>query len=130
VWWLKVLGQRPDHLQVQEERQDIVVDRSELLRMFSNLKDENEAPPPPVVTKGSKNLTCPSCGAVGSVRGEDAFEVRGRFPDGHLPVRKCNACGAGLVVTICIFPRSSRATAIPSDLWARMDAEWNAAFGE
>jgi hypothetical protein len=54
--------------------------------------------------------------------------VRGRWPDGHLPVRKCNACGAGIIMRLHLLPRRTEATAIPSDTWARMEAEWDRSF--
>src|SRR5688572_25656007 len=72
-------------------------------------------------------LTCASCGAKAAVRPSDgAFEIRGRWPDGHRPVVKCNACGSGLIVNprlgfLIFWPK---ATAIPDDTWRSMARYW------
>jgi hypothetical protein len=60
-------------------------------------------------------IRCPSCHHEGYDRGGDhaAFEDRGRL-GGH-PVRKCLACGSGLIV------RGHRFEAIASDSWQALE---------
>lgn len=71
-------------------------------------------------------LTCPSCGHSGEIRGtEDYFEVRGRSPEGHWPVRKCRACGDGIIVKPRLFfIGGARALRIPDETWVRMQRMW------
>jgi hypothetical protein len=74
---------------------------------------------------GVPELKCPVCGHQGEVRGtEEFFEARGQWPDGHMPVRKCRGCGAGLIVKPRFFPPGAKATVIPDDTWAQMEAYW------
>lgn len=76
-------------------------------------------------------LKCPACGARGEVRGtEEFFEERGQWPDGHMPVRKCLACGGGLIVRPRVFPPGAQAQVIPSDIWVKMESAWDEEFGE
>lgn len=76
-------------------------------------------------------LKCPACGARGEVREtEEHFEVRGQWPDGHWPVRKCRQCGVGLIVKMRIAPPGVKAKRIDDATWAAMEASWNRAFGE
>src|SRR4051812_31576861 len=71
----------------------------------------------------SMKLRCPACGASGEVRGtEEAFEVRGQWPEGHWPVRKCRACGAGIIVKPGIG--RARGKLIEPELWAKMEAHF------
>jgi ribosomal protein S27AE len=69
-------------------------------------------------------LTCPRCGNSGEIRGE-----HGRFEDvwpgarGHLPLRKCSQCGAGIIVSTKLLALGMRATVIPDDIWVRMREE-------
>ena len=73
-------------------------------------------------------MKCPHCGAKGDVKGtEDHFEVRGQWPDGHWPVRKCRACGGGMIVKPGL--RGMRAKPIDHDLWERMEEMWGREFG-
>ncbi len=77
-------------------------------------------------------LKCPSCGNRGEVRGtEEFFAVRGRDPSSEYgwPVRKCLACGAGLVVRPRAFPPGTKATLIDSVTWSKMETAWEEEFG-
>jgi hypothetical protein len=70
-------------------------------------------------------LKCPACGNEGELRGtEEFFEIRGKWPDGHLPVRKCQECGHGLIVKPRLF-LPARAQVIPDDTWAKMERLWD-----
>jgi transcription elongation factor Elf1 len=67
-------------------------------------------------------LTCPGCGHQGEVRGTDEhFEPRGQWPEGHKPVRKCRACGGGIIVRFRFLIFRPYGERIPDDLWANMD---------
>ena len=76
-------------------------------------------------------LKCPSCGAKGEVRESgDSFEVRGMWPKGHWPVRKCRNCGVGLVVKPRLIPPGVRASVIPGATWLQMEESWRRQFGD
>ena len=76
-------------------------------------------------------LKCPVCKTKGEVRGtEESYEARGQWPDGGWPVRKCNACGAGLIVKVRLVPPGARAVVISEDTWERMQEMWDEAFPE
>ena len=69
-------------------------------------------------------LTCPRCGNSGEIRGDHAcFEDIWPGARGHLPVRKCTQCGAGIIVSTKLLSLGMRATVIPDDIWARMREE-------
>ena len=72
-------------------------------------------------------LKCPECGNRGELRGtEESFEIRGKTPEGHWPIRKCRQCGAGLVVKPLLgflFFRP-RAHVIDTETWGRMQRLW------
>lgn len=74
-------------------------------------------------------LTCRSCRSKGDVRDEEAFEVRGQWPAGHWPVRKCRACGAGLIVKPRLFPPGVKGKVIPGTMWTQMEEMWDSEFG-
>jgi DNA-directed RNA polymerase subunit RPC12/RpoP len=76
-------------------------------------------------------LKCPSCGSRGEVRGtEEFFAVRGRDPSSEYgwPVRKCLACGKGLVVKPRTFPPGTKAVAIDPETWSKMERDWEENF--
>ncbi len=78
-------------------------------------------------------LKCPACGAKGEVRAtEESFEVRGRTSDDWgWPIRKCRACGNGLIVKPRTFPPGVKAEVIPVGTWQAMEEEsWEAEFGD
>jgi DNA-directed RNA polymerase subunit RPC12/RpoP len=67
-------------------------------------------------------LTCPACSHSGEIRlSDEAFEPRGQWPEGHYPVRKCRACGAGIIVRPRFLIFGTRPILIPHDVWAKMD---------
>ena len=67
-------------------------------------------------------LTCPECGHAGEIRGtEEFFEVRGQWPNGHYPVRKCRACGRGIIVRPRFLIFGTRPVVIPDDTWSKME---------
>jgi len=68
-------------------------------------------------------MKCPECGNQGeaTLDSKGAFEVRGQF-EGKA-VRKCNRCGAGLMVGFFGKPK-----AISKEIWARMDEMWQKNF--
>ena len=75
-------------------------------------------------------LKCPSCNSRGEVREtEEFYEVRGVWPDGHWPVRKCRNCGAGLIVKIRLAPPGAKAKRIDDATWAAMEASWHLSLG-
>lgn len=69
-------------------------------------------------------LTCPRCGNSGEIRGDDGcFEDVWPGARGHLPVRKCSECGAGIILSTKFLALGMRATVIPDDIWVRMGEE-------
>src|SRR3954467_6047096 len=70
-------------------------------------------------------LTCPICGNEGNLKQSYGFERRGKWPDGHYPVVKCNDCGCGLVVKPTFLIFGARAGVIPGDVWDKMERMWN-----
>jgi|1186.fasta_scaffold54786_2 hypothetical protein len=60
-------------------------------------------------------LTCPACGHWGAAgRSEEAFEYLRR--DGLLEVRRCNGCGAYLLVRFTLFPTEAEAEVLPAEV--------------
>lgn len=76
-----------------------------------------------------RELKCPVCGNTGGATtdGQSAFEVRGQFQG--KAVRRCNECGAGLAIGLMSGGLFGRPRVIPDELWQRMQASWNRAFG-
>jgi hypothetical protein len=73
-------------------------------------------------------MTCPACGVSGELRGtEEHFEPRGQWPDGHYPVRRCKACGAGIIVRPRFLLFGARPQLIPDETWSKMDREFQRA---
>jgi DNA-directed RNA polymerase subunit RPC12/RpoP len=75
------------------------------------------------------NLTCAACGTKGEVGlrpGDGAFDIRGRWPDGHRPVVRCSACGHGLIVNprFGVMVWWPKTTVIPEDVWLRIQHVW------
>lgn len=61
-------------------------------------------------------LTCPDCGHWGPAgRTDEAFDYLAR--DGLLELRRCRACGAGLLVRFTLFPTEAQAEVIPTEVW-------------
>jgi hypothetical protein len=62
-------------------------------------------------------VKCPTCGAKGEARGTDEFfQVRGRTPDDYgWPIRKCRACGAGLILRPRIVPLGTKVNSGPTE---------------
>jgi hypothetical protein len=68
-------------------------------------------------------LTCPRCGNRGAMYGGDAaFEDVWPMTRGHLPVRQCKECGAGIIVRPKFVGSGTRASLIQDDTWAAMKA--------
>jgi hypothetical protein len=69
-------------------------------------------------------LTCPRCGTRGEMRGGDGcFEDIWPEVRGHLPVRRCSDCGAGIILSTKLLALGVRANLIPDDIWLRMEDE-------
>ena len=66
-------------------------------------------------------LTCPGCGHSGDGgRSETAFDYLGR--DGLVEVRRCQGCGAGLLVRFTLLPTLAHPELIPDEVWREMQA--------
>jgi hypothetical protein len=76
----------------------------------------------------AKQLICPSCGNIGeaTIDNAGAFEVRGQF-QGKV-VRKCNKCGAGLLVGLFSGGLLGKPKLVPPDLWGNMQEMWDNEF--
>jgi hypothetical protein len=56
------------------------------------------------------------------MRGDDrSFEDVWPMARGHLPVRRCRECGAGIIVSPKFLICGTRTTLIPDDTWRRME---------
>jgi ribosomal protein S27AE len=72
-------------------------------------------------------LTCPRCGNSGALRNDDTcFEDLWPLTRGHLPVRECRQCGAGIIVRPTFGSCRTRATLIADDTWSAMKATFAA----
>jgi hypothetical protein len=68
-------------------------------------------------------LTCPRCGNSGAMYGAGAvFEDVWPVTRGHLPVRQCKECGAGIIVRPKFVGSGTRASLIADDTWGAMKA--------
>ena len=64
-------------------------------------------------------LTCPSCGNFGDGgRAETEFDYLRR--DGLVELRRCRACGAGLLVRFTLLPTEAHPEVIPAEAWREM----------
>ena len=53
--------------------------------------------------------------------------MRGQWPDGGWPVRKCRVCGVGIIVKPRLVPPGYKAVRISDPTWKEMERLWNAA---
>ena len=65
-------------------------------------------------------ITCPGCSAYGDGgRNESAFQYISR--DGLLELRRCRACGAGLLVRFTVLPTHAYAELVDPEVWEQVE---------
>jgi hypothetical protein len=79
-----------------------------------------------------RTVTCPGCGATGSIMGfdESQFAVRGQHPNGHMPLRECRSCGQWFKAKPAFLLFGAKAEALPEDEQDAFSAQWRLQFGD